>query len=58
MLNFTYLDHRLSENERALQALAQCLPDQLKDNTFKDMLEQDRNAKNWHRTLLKNLSKS
>jgi len=48
--------HRLSENERALQALAQCLPDQLKDNTFKEMLEQDRNAKNWHRTLLKNLN--
>ena len=51
-------DHRLSENERALQALTQCLPDQLKDNTFKEMLEQDRNVKNWHRTLLKNLSGS
>ncbi|KAF7634807.1 hypothetical protein Mgra_00005700 [Meloidogyne graminicola] len=30
--------HRLSENARALQALTQCLPDQLKDETFKALL--------------------
>ena len=48
--------HRLSENSRALQALAQCLPDQLKDDTFKTLLDQDRPTKHWWKVLMKNLS--
>ena len=49
--------HRLSENARALQALTQCLPDQLKDETFKTLLDQDRPTKHWWKMLMKNLSK-
>ncbi|KAF7637242.1 hypothetical protein Mgra_00003207, partial [Meloidogyne graminicola] len=48
--------HRLSENARALQALTQCLPDQLKDETFKALLDQDRPTKHWWKMLMKNLS--
>uniref|UniRef100_A0A914CGN1 CCR4-NOT transcription complex subunit 9 n=1 Tax=Acrobeloides nanus TaxID=290746 RepID=A0A914CGN1_9BILA len=47
---------RLSDNNRALQALNQCLPDQLKDNTFKQYLEEDKSTKNYWRTLMKNLN--
>lgn len=47
---------RLSDNNRALQALIQCLPDQLKDDTFKTMLEDDKSTKNYWKTLMRNLS--
>lgn len=46
---------RLSDNPRARQALCQCLPDQLKNNTFMNCLKDDRNTKNWLMQLLKNI---
>lgn len=48
---------RLSDNARAQQALRQCLPDQLKDTTFKEQLDPDRSSKNWLRSLMKNLGR-
>jgi len=48
--------YRLSENNRALQALVQCLPDQLKDDTFKQLLDADRPTKHWWKMLMKNLN--
>jgi len=47
--------YRLSENQRALQALTQCLPDQLKNDTFKEQLDTDRQTKEWWKRLMKNL---
>jgi len=46
---------RLSDNPRAREALRQCLPDQLKDNTFHNCLKDDRSTRNWLGQLLKNL---
>lgn len=46
---------RLSDNPRAREALRQCLPDQLKDNTFANCLKDDKSTKNWLTHLLKNL---
>ncbi|CAD6188328.1 unnamed protein product [Caenorhabditis auriculariae] len=48
---------RLSDNSsyRAQLALRQCLPDQLKDLTFKKLLKDDVSTMNWLRTLMKNL---
>uniref|UniRef100_A0AC35GA39 CCR4-NOT transcription complex subunit 9 n=1 Tax=Panagrolaimus sp. PS1159 TaxID=55785 RepID=A0AC35GA39_9BILA len=46
---------RLSDNNRALQALVQCLPDQLKDDTFKNLLEEDRSIKTYWKALMRNL---
>lgn len=46
---------RLSDNPRAREALRQCLPDQLKDNTFSACLKDDRSTRNWLSQLLKNL---
>lgn len=46
---------RLSDNPRAREALRQCLPDQLKDNTFSSCLKDDKSTKNWLQQLLKNL---
>ncbi|CAI5445446.1 unnamed protein product [Caenorhabditis angaria] len=46
---------RLSDNPRAQQALKQCLPDQLKDLTFKKLLKEDASTMNWLRQLMKNL---
>jgi len=46
---------RLSDNTRALQALVQCLPDQLKDDTFKNLLDDDRSTKTYWRALMRNL---
>ncbi|EFO98468.1 hypothetical protein GCK72_009974 [Caenorhabditis remanei] len=40
---------------RAQQALKQCLPDQLKDLTFKTLLKEDPSTMNWLRQLLTNL---
>ncbi|CAH1789822.1 unnamed protein product [Owenia fusiformis] len=45
---------RLSDNPRAREALRQCLPDQLKDNTFASCLKDD-NSQRWLQQLLKNL---
>ena len=46
---------RLSDNPRAREALRQCLPDQLKDNTFATCLKDDNSTKRWLTQLLKNL---
>nr|ACO15681.1 Cell differentiation protein RCD1 homolog [Caligus clemensi] len=46
---------RLSDNERACEALCQCLPDQLKDETFLECLKEDKSTKHWLGQLLKNL---
>jgi CCR4-NOT transcription complex subunit 9 len=46
---------RLSDNPRAREALRQCLPDQLKDNTFANCLKDDKSTKHWLSQLLKNL---
>ncbi|XP_011307194.1 cell differentiation protein RCD1 homolog [Fopius arisanus] len=46
---------RLSDNPRALLALRQCLPDQLRDNTFATCLQEDKSTKHWLNQLLKNL---
>lgn len=46
---------RLSDNPRAREALRQCLPDQLKDNTFASCLQDDKSTSHWLSQLLKNL---
>ena len=46
---------RLSDNQRACEALCQCLPDQLKDDTFATCLKDDKSTKHWLALLLKNL---
>lgn len=46
---------RLSDNQRACEALCQCLPDQLKDDTFATCLKEDKSTKHWLSLLLKNL---
>ncbi|XP_033211727.1 CCR4-NOT transcription complex subunit 9 [Belonocnema kinseyi] len=46
---------RLSDNPRALLALRQCLPDQLRDNTFATCLQEDMSTEHWLNELLKNL---
>lgn len=46
---------RLSDNDRAREALKQCLPNQLKDHTFAACLKDDNSTKKWLATLLKNL---
>merc|ERR1719210_1252385 len=46
---------RLSDNPRAREALRQCLPDHLKDNTFAACLKEDNSTKRWLAQLLKNL---
>jgi len=46
---------RLSDNQRACEALCQCLPDQLKDETFSECLKDDKSTKHWLSMLLKNL---
>lgn len=46
---------RLSDNPRAREALKQCLPAQLRDNTFAGSLRDDKSTKNWLNQLLKNL---
>ncbi|KZC08681.1 Cell differentiation protein RCD1 like protein [Dufourea novaeangliae] len=46
---------RLSDNPRALLALRQCLPDQLRDNTFATCLQEDASTKHWLNQLLRNL---
>jgi len=46
---------RLSDNTRACEALCQCLPDQLKDETFASCLKDDKSTKHWLAQLLKNL---
>ncbi|KAK7605195.1 hypothetical protein V9T40_007053 [Parthenolecanium corni] len=46
---------RLSDNARAREALRQCLPDQLKDNTFSSCLAEDNATKHFLVQLLKNL---
>lgn len=46
---------RLSDNPRAREALRQCLPDQLKDNTFANCLKDDNSTNHWLSQLLKNL---
>lgn len=40
---------------RAREALRQCLPDQLKDTTFAQVLKDDTTTKRWLAQLVKNL---
>ena len=47
---------RLSDNLRAREALRQCLPDQVKDNTFAGCLKDDNTIKKWLTQLLQNLT--
>ena len=47
---------RLSDNARALQALVQCLPDQLKDATFRPLYQEDISTRNYWKALLRNLN--
>ena len=47
---------RLSDNPRAREALRQCLPDELKDQTFAHCLKDDRTTQHWIQTLMSNLS--
>ncbi|XP_023017023.1 required for cell differentiation 1 [Leptinotarsa decemlineata] len=49
---------RLSDNSRAREALRQCLPDQLRDNTFNICLQEDKSTTHWLAQLLKNLETS
>lgn len=46
---------RLSDNPRAREALRQCLPEYLKDNTFANCLKDDTSTKRWLAQLMKNL---
>lgn len=46
---------RLSDNNRAREALRQCLPDQLKDLTFQNCLKDDTTTKRWLVQLQQNL---
>lgn len=46
---------RLSDNPRAREALRRCLPDQLRDSTFNQCLQDDRSTKHWLNLLIKNL---
>ena len=46
---------RLSDNTRAREALCQCFPDQLKDDTFATCLKDDKSTKHWLAHLLKNI---
>jgi CCR4-NOT transcription complex subunit 9 len=46
---------RLSDNPRAREALRQCLPDHLRDNTFTVCLQEDKSTKHWLSQLLTNL---
>jgi CCR4-NOT transcription complex subunit 9 len=43
---------------RAREALRQCLPDQLRDNTFAACLKDDKSTKQWLAQLMKNLEGS
>jgi CCR4-NOT transcription complex subunit 9 len=46
---------RLSDNTRAREALRRCLPDELKNSTFNQCLQEDRSTKHWLNMLIKNL---
>jgi len=45
----------MSVYDSAREALRQCLPDQLKDQTFVNCLKDDNSTKRWLSQLLKNL---
>ena len=47
---------RLSDNLRAREALRQCLPEALRDETFAQALEGDVTVKKWLQQLLYNVS--
>lgn len=49
---------RLSENSRAREALGQCLPEALKDATFRNLLEADPSTKKWLMHLLYQLDQT
>lgn len=40
---------------RAREALRQCLPDQLRDGTFNNCLQEDKSTNHWLSQLMKNL---
>jgi CCR4-NOT transcription complex subunit 9 len=49
---------RLSDNNRAREALRQCLPEPLKDATFNACLREDHATKRWLESLLRNLAET
>eukprot|EP00045_Choanoeca_perplexa_P001560 m.20611 g.20611 ORF g.20611 m.20611 type:complete len:308 (-) comp11030_c0_seq1:104-1027(-) len=49
---------RLSDNPRAREALRQCLPEPLKDDTFVACLKDDATTKRWLQQLLNNLTEA
>lgn len=49
---------RLSDNNRAKEALRQCIPDPLKNGTFTEILKDDATTSRWLAQLLSNLSTS
>lgn len=56
LFHVTYtISYFLTIKNRAREALRQCLPDQLKDNTFANCLKEDKSTKHWLSQLLKNL---
>ena len=46
---------RLSDNPRACDALKKCLPDELRNNTFIKLINEDNNMKKWLLQLLANI---
>ena len=46
---------RLTDNQRAKEALKLCLPDELKSNIFANYLKDDPSTKKWLAQLIKNL---
>ncbi|KAK6052863.1 hypothetical protein COOONC_09633 [Cooperia oncophora] len=51
------LSHVAFDTRNAQQALRQCLPDQLKDETFKAILDEDKSSRHWLRSLMNNLGR-
>lgn len=49
---------RLSDNPKAREALRQCLPEPLRDNTFYTCLKDDANTRRWLAQLTQNLTSS
>ena len=56
MLVDEFIYHSINLVSRAREALRQCLPDQVKDNTFAGCLKDDNTIKKWLTQLLQNLT--
>ena len=49
---------RLSEHQKAREALRQCLPDALRDQTFANVVRSEESVQRWLVLLLKNLNEN